>query len=150
MVRVGVMVRVGAMVRVGVEVRTARVAIPYLDPLLLQRRGGGVARHEPEQLLRHAAPEGRLGREQREALPQVEAHLHAKLGEGTCARAVAALHARVEHVAHQVEVLHLLVHARAAGVTGHLVRGRVRARARARARVRARVRVRVRVRGEGE
>lgn len=50
-----------------------------------------------------------LGGEQRELLGEVEAHLHAELGEGARAGAVAAAHPRRDHVAHEVEVLVLLV-----------------------------------------
>mmetsp|Transcript_41303 Transcript_41303/g.86485 ORF Transcript_41303/g.86485 Transcript_41303/m.86485 type:complete len:396 (-) Transcript_41303:583-1770(-) len=92
-----------------VEVVARRVAVPDLDLLVLQRLGARVARNEPQQLLRHAAPKDRLGGEEREVLPQREAHLHAKARASPDAGAVRPRVAVANHVAHQVEVLHLLM-----------------------------------------
>jgi len=86
------------------------VAVPDVDVLGLQRLGGGVARQEPQQLLRHAAPKNLLGGQQRQCVvAQGVAHLDAKLGHGARAGAVVPHHARRNDVADGVQVLVLLV-----------------------------------------
>mmetsp|Transcript_1744 Transcript_1744/g.4928 ORF Transcript_1744/g.4928 Transcript_1744/m.4928 type:complete len:430 (+) Transcript_1744:290-1579(+) len=93
----------------GVEIVARRVAVPDLDAFVLQLLGRRLTVEEPEQLLSDASPEDGLGREEGEARREVEAHLHAKFGEGAHARTILALHAVLDHVTHQVEVLHLLM-----------------------------------------
>mmetsp|Transcript_17432 Transcript_17432/g.52932 ORF Transcript_17432/g.52932 Transcript_17432/m.52932 type:complete len:624 (-) Transcript_17432:50-1921(-) len=95
-----------------VEVVARRVAVPNLDALVLQRFSARVARQEPNQLLGDAAPEDGLCREEGEAVAQREAHLRTKLAARADAGPVRTRHAGFDHLAHQVEVLQLLVRRR--------------------------------------
>ena len=92
-----------------VEELTRRVAVPDPDALVLEQLGIGRAGHEPEQLLRKAAPEHALGGEEGElVVAKGVAHLHPELGEGPGASPIAAQHAVVDDVADDVKVLQLL------------------------------------------
>ena len=92
-----------------VEELTRRVAVPDADALVLKQLGVGRAGHEPEQLLREAAPEHTLGGEEGElVVAKGVAHLHPELGEGPGAGPVAAQHTVVDDVADNVKVLQLL------------------------------------------
>ncbi len=64
---------------------------------MIDRRGRG--RQEG------TSPEGAFGGEQREGVPQVEAHLAAKFGEGARARPVSAEHPVADDVIHHVQIL---------------------------------------------
>mmetsp|Transcript_17418 Transcript_17418/g.53327 ORF Transcript_17418/g.53327 Transcript_17418/m.53327 type:complete len:293 (-) Transcript_17418:581-1459(-) len=86
------------------------VAVPDVHVLRRELVGVGATLDEPEELLGEAAPEHALRREQREApVAQVEAHLHAELGDGARARAVPAGDALVDDLADEVQVLPFLV-----------------------------------------
>lgn len=51
------------------------------------------------------SPEYALGRQQREGVPEAEAHLAAKFGEGPCACPVLTKHSIADHIIHQLQVL---------------------------------------------
>lgn len=64
------------------------VAIPDVDALVGEELRVGGARDEPEELFRHASPEGALCGEEGKAFPQIETHGAAKEGERSRASAV--------------------------------------------------------------
>ena len=67
--------------------------------------GVGVARNEPEKLLRHATPEDTLCGEERKRVAQIEAHVSAKLADGARACPVALVDTRLQDVPDQIQVL---------------------------------------------
>lgn len=88
-----------------VQIRTRAVAVPNMDPLVLQHLRVSAASHEPQELLGHAPPEHALGREDGKCVAKVEPHRGAELGKRAGARAIAPKCARVDHIADQVQVL---------------------------------------------
>src|SRR5690349_15090745 len=82
-----------------------RPFIPDRDAVLLQIADIGVAGEEPQQLVDDRLDMQLLGRDQREALAEVEAHLVAEHALGAGARAVALDDALVENVLQQVVIL---------------------------------------------
>lgn len=82
-----------------------RPLVPDAHARILQRLHMGLAAHEPEQLVDDRLDVQRLRREQREALPQIEAHLVPEHPAGAGARAVPPVHAPVEDRAEEIEVL---------------------------------------------
>mmetsp|Transcript_27304 Transcript_27304/g.73803 ORF Transcript_27304/g.73803 Transcript_27304/m.73803 type:complete len:383 (+) Transcript_27304:427-1575(+) len=93
----------------GVQVLAGGVAVPDVDVLVLQISGVGTALHKPQQLLCYATPKGALGGEQRESMAQVEAHRAAKASIGAGARAIWPVHASLNDVLDQLQVLKLIM-----------------------------------------
>ena len=103
-----------------VQVLAAAVTVPDVNILILQLLRAGATAHEPQQLLRDAAPEDAFGREQREVAAQVEPHLLSELADRPGARAVTLHVPLLDDLADQVQVLQLLVtHARRRRRLGH-------------------------------
>jgi hypothetical protein len=86
------------------------IAVPDVDVLVLQSARAGIARHEPQELLRNASPEDSLGGEQRQhTVPEGESHLHAKLGQSAGACPVASANTSADDITDESEVLLLWV-----------------------------------------
>ena len=81
-----------------------RPFVPDADAVALQVGDVGVARQEPQQLVQDRLHVQLLGRHQRKAIGEVEAHLMAEHAQRACARAVGFAHALGAHVAEEVEV----------------------------------------------
>ena len=79
--------------------------VPDADLALLQPADVGVAAQEPEQFDDDRSQVQLLGRQQREAVGEVEAHLRAEQRQGAGAGAVLLLDAFVEDPLHEVEIL---------------------------------------------
>jgi hypothetical protein len=79
--------------------------VPDRDAAILQPAHVGVAAQEPHELADDRAQVQPLGRDDREALGQVEAHLVAEDAAGAGARAVALVDPVGHHVVDEVEVL---------------------------------------------
>ena len=89
--------------------------VPDLHAALLQPAHVGVAGDEPEQLVDDRLQVQFLGREQREAPGEVEAHLRAEDRQGPGAGPVGLPGATREHMREEIEVL-----AFAGGQGGHM------------------------------
>ena len=94
----------GAIDRTEVTLRVGPF-VPDADLMVVQVPDVGVAAEHPQQLVDDGLQVHLLGGDQREALLEVETHLVAEHADGARARAVAFLHAVVEDVLEQVEVL---------------------------------------------
>ena len=79
--------------------------VPDAHAVLVEIFDVGVAGEEPEQLVDDRFDVQLLGGEQREALVERKAHLMAEHRQRAGAGAVALLHAVVEDVLHQIEIL---------------------------------------------
>nr|AIA11674.1 Unknown Function [uncultured bacterium] len=79
--------------------------VPDVDPMLAQVLDVRLALQEPEQLVDDRLEVQLLGRQEREAGAQVEAHLMTEDGERPGARAVLLVHPPVQDLFHQIQVL---------------------------------------------
>ena len=79
--------------------------VPDAHPMVAEVLDVGVAGEEPEQLVHDRLEVQALGRDQREARREIEAHLVREHAPRSGAGAVGLYGAVLEHVAHHLEVL---------------------------------------------
>ena len=81
------------------------IVIPDMHPILHQVADIRIALQKPEQLMNHTLQKDLLGRQKRESLPEVKAHLVAKEALRARARTVTTHNALLLDAAQQIEVL---------------------------------------------